>query len=198
MLLLGPVEPLLSRPSHAQELNTLPARRFGTACQVKGDILSLNAKPAAWTLRFFPARRATASAGVNGQVASPIDQGPRRHRARISAAPVLDRNRLQESTGTPQSWRFHDFVSTFQFMLPHRVEKINRALAIGDWEEARLAAQSLRWSASMAGACRLELMADLIDADLQSGRKTRARETACLLQGAATELATALAQLTAG
>lgn len=160
--------------------------------------MSLNAKPAAWTLRFFPARHATAGAGGDGQDRSASGQGPHRHRARISAALVLDRDRLQESTGTVQSWKFHDFVSTFQFMLPHRVEKIHQALAGGDWEGARLAAQSLSWSASKAGACRLELIADLIDADLQSGRKTRARETACLLQGAATELATALALLTAG
>jgi hypothetical protein len=82
-------------------------------------------------------------------------------------------------------------------MLPHRVEKIHRAMTLGDWEDARLAAQSLSWSASMAGACRLELIANLIDADLQSGRKARARETAGLLQGAATELATAFAVLTA-
>lgn len=156
--------------------------------------MSLNAKPAAWTLRFFPARHATAGAGGDGQDRSASGQRPHRHRARISAALVLDRDRLQESTGTVQSWKFHDFVSTFQLMLPHRVEKIHQALAGGDWEGARLAAQSLSWSASKAGACRLEL----IDADLQSGRKTRARETACLLQGAATELATALAQLTAG
>ncbi|PVZ61071.1 hypothetical protein [Arthrobacter sp. H-02-3] len=159
--------------------------------------MGLNAKSAAWTLRFFPARHATTSAGVNDQDISGADQGPRRYRARIATAPVLDRNRLQESTGTLQSWRFHDFVTTFQLMLPHRVEKVHRALSVGDWEDARLAAQSLSWSASMGGACQLQLMADLIDADLQSGRNARARETACLLQGAATELATALALLTA-
>ncbi|MGY3320012.1 hypothetical protein [Arthrobacter sp. TE12232] len=159
--------------------------------------MGLNAKSAAWTLRFFPARHATTSAGVNDQDILGADQGPRRYRARIATAPVLDRNRLQESTGTLQSWRFHDFVTTFQLMLPHRVEKVHRALTVGDWEDARLAAQSLSWSASIAGACQLQLMADLIDADLQSGRNARARETACLLQGAATELATALALLTA-
>jgi HPt (histidine-containing phosphotransfer) domain-containing protein len=160
--------------------------------------MSLNAKPAAWTLRLLPARHATASADVNDRDISAAGQGPRRYRARISAALVLDRNRLQESTGTLQSWRFHDFVSTFQLMLPHRVEKIHQALAAGDWEDARFAAQSLSWSAAKAGACRLELIADLIDADLRSGRNARARETARLLQGAATELATALARLSAG
>ena len=160
--------------------------------------MSLNAKPAAWTLRFFPARHAPAGAGADGPDMSAADQGPHRHRARISAAPVLNRDRLQESTGTVQSWKFHDFVSTFQLMLPHRVEKIHQALAAGDWEDARLAAQSLSWSASKAGACRLELIADLIDADLRSGRNARARDTARLLQGAATELATALTRLSAG
>ncbi|BCW72452.1 hypothetical protein [Arthrobacter sp. NicSoilB8] len=159
--------------------------------------MGLNAKSAAWTLRFFPARQDTASAGVIDQDMSGAGQGPRRYRARIATARVLDRSRLQESAGTPQSWRFHDFVTSFQLMLPHRVEKIHRALTAGDWEDARLAAQSLSWSASKAGACQLQLMADLIDADLQSGRNARARDTAGLLQGAATELATALKLLTA-
>jgi len=160
--------------------------------------MGLNAKSAAWTLRFFPARHATTSAGVNDHGNSGADGGPRRYRARIATARVLDRNQLEESAGTLQSWKFHNFVSTFQLMLPHRVQKVQRALTAGDWEDARIAAQSLSWSASMAGACRLELMADLIDADLQSGRNARARETACLLPGAAAELATVLALLTAG
>lgn len=159
--------------------------------------MGLSAKSDVWTLRFFPARHATASAGVNDQDISGAGQGPRKYRVRIATARVLDPNRLQESAGTLQSWRFHDFVSTSQLVLPHRVEKVHRALTVGDWEDARFAAQSLSWSASRAGACRLELIADLIDADLQSGRNARARETACLLQSAAAELATALALLTA-
>ena len=159
--------------------------------------MGLKAKSGAWTLGVFPARHAASRADVNDQDFSSADQGPRKYRARIATARVLDSNRLQESAGTPQSWRFHDFVSTSQLMLPHRVEKVHRALTVGDWEEARLAAHSLSWSASMAGACRLQLIAELIDADLQSGRNARARETACLLQSAATELATALALLTA-
>ena len=160
--------------------------------------MGLNEKSAAGPLRFPPESQATTRAGVNDQDISAADQGPRRYRARITRAPVLDRNRLQERAGTPQSWRFHDFVSTFLLMLPYRVEKVHRALIVGDWEDGRLAAQNLSWSASMAGACRLELIAGLIDADLQSGRKARARETACLLRGTATELATALDLLTAG
>jgi hypothetical protein len=70
--------------------------------------------------------------------------------------------------GTLKSWRFDDCVSSFLLMLPYRVEKVHKALTVGDWEDARLAAQSPSWSASMVGACRLELMAGLIDADLQS------------------------------
>lgn len=151
--------------------------------------MALNETSAAWTLRFPPERQVTTRAA---------GQGPRKYRARITKAPILDRNRLQERAGTPQSWKFHDFVSTFLLMLPYRVEKIHGALSVGDWEDGRHAAQSLSWSASMAGACRLELIAGLIDADLQSGRNARARETACLLRGTATELAAALDHLSAG
>lgn len=160
--------------------------------------MGLNTKSASWTLGSFTERQATTGADVNGRNNPAPDRGPRRYRARISRAPVLDRVRLQENAGAPKSWKFDDFVSTFLLMLPYRVEKIHRALAVEDWEGGRLAAQSLSWSASMAGASRLELIAGLIDADLQSGRSARARETARLLRGTTTELEAALALLDAG
>jgi HPt (histidine-containing phosphotransfer) domain-containing protein len=143
-----------------------------------------------------PERQATTRAEAKEQDAA--GQAPRKYRASIARAPIVDPARLQETAGNPESWKFEDFVRTFLLMLPYRVEKVHQALTAGNWEEGRLAAQSLSWSAAMAGACRLELIAGLIDTDLGSGRNSRARETARLLGVTATELEAALTLLNAG
>lgn len=156
--------------------------------------MGLNAQSASWTLRPLPEGQAETRGDLKDREA----QGPRKYRASIAKADILDRDRLEETAGTPQSWKFDDFVRAFLLMLPYRADKVRQALAAGDWGEARLAAQSLSWSASMAGACRLELIAGLIDADLQSGRHARARETARVLRGATAELEAAITRLSAG
>ncbi|WP_427171135.1 hypothetical protein [Arthrobacter sp. 92] len=164
------------------------------------------AKSAARKLRFLPApdaapgpagRTPVGRSPENFREVPPAEQGPRKYRDRISGAPVLERSRLEGNAGTAHSWRFNDFVSSFLLMLPYRIDNVERALTAGDWQSASLAAQSLSWSASMAGACRLELVAALIDADLQAGHSARARETGCILRPAAAELTAALAPLLA-
>lgn len=125
-------------------------------------------------------------------------QGPRRNRARINRAPVLDRSRIAELAGElrPRT-RFHEFVNLFLVLLPHRVDGVISAVDGEDREAACAAVLSLASAAAMAGARRLELVACLIDADLRTGRVNRARETSRRLGDDAAELASALSPLLA-
>lgn len=143
--------------------------------------------------------------GKNGSAAGPSDraptpeQGPRRYRARINQAPVLDRARVQELAGGVHSQsRLLEFLNLFLVLLPSRVNNVAGAMDSGDLEAASAATQSLASSAAMAGANRLELVALLVDFDLRAGRMDRARETARRLGPDAAELASALSRLLTG
>jgi HPt (histidine-containing phosphotransfer) domain-containing protein len=137
-------------------------------------------------------------AGAVEQVAG-LDQGPRRYRARINRAPVLERRRVQELAGGVHSQsRLLEFLNLFLVLLPSRVNNVVAALDSGDVEAASTAAQSLASSAAMAGAARLELVAWLVDSDLRTDRTDRARETARRLGPDAAELASALSRLLTG
>lgn len=128
-----------------------------------------------------------------------LKQGPRRYRARINRAPVLDHMRVQELAGNIHSQsRLLEFLNLFLVLLPSRVNNVVGALDSGDLEAASAAAQSLASSAAMAGANRLELVALLVDTDLRSGRMDRARETGRRLGPDAAELTSALSRLLAG
>jgi hypothetical protein len=127
------------------------------------------------------------------------EQGPRRHRARINRARVLDRSRLEEMvSGVQPQARFLAFVNLFLVLLPHRVDHVVSALDGEDREAACAAALSLASSAAMAGGLRLELVACLIDADLRAGLVNRARVTGRRLGPDAAELASALSPLLPG
>lgn len=131
--------------------------------------------------------------------AATLEQGPRRYRARINRAPVLDRMRVQELAGDIHSQsRLLEFLNLFLVLLPSRVNNVAGALASGDPQAASAAAQSLASSAAMAGAARLELVALLVDSDLRIGRMDRARETGRRLGPDAAELASALSRLLTG
>jgi hypothetical protein len=143
--------------------------------------------------------------GQNGTAAGPSapaalpDQGPRRYRARINRAPVLDPVRVQELAGEVHSQsRLLEFLNLFLVLLPSRVSNVVSALEARDVPAAGAAAQSLASSAAMAGANRLELVALLIDFELRAGRMDRARETGRRLGRDAGELAAALSRLLTG
>ncbi len=124
---------------------------------------------------------------------------PRRNRARIDRAPVLDRFRIEELTGELQSrTSFLEFVNLFLVLLPHRVDYAISALDGEDREAACAAVLSLASSAAITGGRRLELVACLIDDDLHAGRVNRARETGRRLVPDAADLASALSPLAAG
>lgn len=128
-----------------------------------------------------------------------LEQGPRRYRARINRAPVLDRMRVQELAGNIHAQsRLLEFLNLFLVLLPSRVNNVIGALDSGDLEAASAAAQSLASSAAMAGASRLELVALLVDTDLRTGRMDRARETGRRLGPDAAELGSALSRLLTG
>lgn len=128
-----------------------------------------------------------------------LDQGPRRYRARINRAPVLDPVRVQELAGGVHSQsRLLEFLNLFLVLLPSRVNNVVAALDSGDVEAASAATQSLASSAAMAGAPRLELVAWLVDSDLRIDRLDRARETGRRLGPDAAELASALSRLLTG
>ena len=128
-----------------------------------------------------------------------LEQGPRRYRARVNRAPVLDPLRVQELAGNIHSQsRLLEFLNLFLVLLPSRVNNVVGALDGGDLEAASAAAQSLASSAAMAGASRLELVALLVDSDLRIGRMDRARETGRRLGPDAAELASALSRLLTG
>ena len=141
-----------SRPSQTQELSTPACPTGGTGCQVKGDIMkTCNAKPAAWS-HFFPARHLhcpfPVGAWLGHGLSLPCHRGPHRHRVCISsAALVLDRDRLLRDWDGQAAWEFDDFVSTFQLMLPHRVENITSSapglLFALDFDEAEVGAAIL-------------------------------------------------------
>jgi hypothetical protein len=143
--------------------------------------------------------------GKNASAAGPLggaptpQHGPRRYRARINREPILDRARVQELAGEVHSQsRLLEFLDLFLVLLPSRVANVVSALENHDHEAASAAAQSLASSASMAGANRLELVALLVDFDLQAGRVDRARETGRRLGSDAGELASALSRLLTG
>ena len=138
------------------------------------------------------------ASGLAGRTEAP-DQGPRRYRARINRAPVLDRMRVQELAGGVHSQsRLLEFLNLFLVLLPSRVNNVVSALDSGDIEAASAATQSLASSAAMAGASRLELVAWLVDSDLRTDRLDRACETARRLGPDAAELASALSRLLTG
>ncbi|WP_427006336.1 hypothetical protein [Pseudarthrobacter sp. H2] len=129
----------------------------------------------------------------------PREPVPRRNRARIDRAPVLDRFRIEELAGELQSrTSFLEFVNLFLVLLPHRVDYAVSALDGEDRETACAAVLSLASSAAITGGRRLELVACLIDDDLHAGRVNRARETGRRLVPDAAGLASALAPLVAG
>ena len=129
----------------------------------------------------------------------PREPAPRRIRARIDRAPVLDRLRIEELAGELQSrTNFLEFVNLFLVLLPHRVDSAVSALDREDREAACAAVLSLASSAAITGGRRLELVACLIDDDLHAGRVNRARETGRRLILDAADLASALSPLVAG
>jgi HPt (histidine-containing phosphotransfer) domain-containing protein len=177
------------------------------------DIMGFSLKSATVKLLAFPspapAGGSSSVLGLSGRKpgtplgATARDQAqkkaPRRNRTRINREPVLDRSRLEDLAGELRSWTsFVEYVNLFLVLLPHRVDGVISALDGADTEAARDAVLSLASSAAMTGACRLELVASLIDDDLRAGRVNRARETGRRLVPDAEELASVLSPLLAG
>lgn len=146
-----------------------------------------------------PGRRVPGPTPGAGEADQPREPVPRRNRARIDRAPVLDRLRLEELAGELQSrTHFLEFVNLFLVLLPHRVDYAVSALDREDREAACAAVLNLASSAAITGGRRLELVACQIDDDLHAGRVNRARETGRRLILDAADLTSALTPLVAG
>jgi hypothetical protein len=176
------------------------------------DIMGISLKSATGKVRAFTSSVAADGSSFVPELGRPIpgstpwaaegeqsrELAPRRNRARIDRAPVLDRFRIAELAAELQSrTNFLGSVNLFLVLLPHRVDYAISALEGEDREAACAAVLSLASSAAITGGRRLELVACLIDDDLHAGRVNRARETGRRLIQDAADLASALTPLVA-
>lgn len=101
-------------------------------------------------------------------------------------APLVDTAALDrlhdELEGNDRLW--DSFLQTYAVRLPHRIERISRALAGGDTDAAMDAVLSLRTSSQMAGAARLAGMTLALERSIRGAAQHQ--ESDVILQTLAT------------